>query len=129
MSVGYWHNSFDFINELDKRHPSWRNDLGKTTTIHIPFRHELSPSEYSKIRQYVVSVYARRSAVPQGEVMVMQPLKTPPDTLSIDELSSVVHARDYRKFFDVITTNPYCGPIGSRSVSYSTSSQRLEAIA
>jgi hypothetical protein len=104
---GYWHNSFDLIDELDQRNPYWRNKPEKTVTIYIPLKQDFSISELIKLKQYVGSVHTRRNAIPQGPLVLMQPFDSARDFLNIEDLSKLINSCDYDKFFKVVSGNPF----------------------
>lgn len=104
---GYWHNSFDLIDELDQRNPSWRSEPEKTATIYIPINQDFSVHELTKLKQYVVSVHTRRSAIPQGPLVLMQPFDSVDEFLNIEDLTKIVKSCDYNKFFKVISEDPF----------------------
>ncbi len=87
---GYWHNSFDLIDELDQRNPFWRAEPKKTVTIYIPLKQNFSAPELTKLKQYVVSVHTRRRAIPQGPLVLMQPFDSADGLLNIEDLSKLV---------------------------------------
>ena len=104
---GYWHSSFDTIDELDQRNQFWRSEPGRTATIHIPINQDFSVSQLTKLRQYVVSVHTRRGAIPQGPLVLMQPLHAPDEILKLEDLAKIVESCDYNKFFEVVSGNPF----------------------
>ena len=104
---GYWHNSFDLIDELDQRNPSWRSEPEKTATIYIPLKQNFSFPELTKLKQYVVSVHTRRTAIPQGPLVLMQPFDSADEFLNIEDLAKLVESCDYNKFFKVISEDPF----------------------
>lgn len=104
---GYWHNSFDLIDELDQRKPFWRAEPEKTAAIYIPLKQNFSVPELTKLKQYVVSVHTRRSAIPQGPLVLMQPFDSADEFLNIEDLAKLVESCDYNKFFKVISGDPF----------------------
>ncbi len=104
---GYWHNSFDLIDELDQINPFWRSEPEKTATIYIPINQDFSDPELIKLKQYVDSVHARRSAIPQGPLVLMQPFNSADEFLNIEDLTTIVESCDYTKFFKVISEDPF----------------------
>jgi len=104
---GYWHNSFDMVDELDQRSPFWRSKPEKTVTIYISINQDFSVSELIKLKQYVWSVHSRRSATPQGPLALMQPFDSTDGVLGIDNITKIIESCDYRKFFKVISENPF----------------------
>ena len=104
---GYWHNSFDFIDELNQRNPFWRAEPEKTASIYIPLKQNFSVPELTKLKQYVVSVHNRRRAIPQGPLVLMQPFDSANEFLNIEDLSKLVESSDYNKFFKIISGDPF----------------------
>lgn len=104
---GYWHNSFDLIDELDQRNPFWRSEPEITATIYIPINQDFSVPELTKLKQYADSVHTRRSAIPQGPLVLMQPFDSADEFLNIEELTKIVESCDYNKFFEVISEGPF----------------------
>ena len=104
---GYWDSSFDAIDQLELRKPSWRSEPEKTATVYIPKKQDFSIPELTRLKQYVRSVHTRRSAIPQGPLGLMQPHEATDITLSIEDLEKIVESHDYNKFFEVILKNPF----------------------
>jgi len=107
LGKGYWHNSFDFIDELDDRIPLWRSQTSKTAVIHVPVCQDFSAEQLIRLRNYVEDVHKRRNAIPQGYLSLSQPFEGAEGILNIGDLKSIVDSHDFVKFFHLVATNPF----------------------
>lgn len=104
---GYWHNSFDFINELDDRMPIWRSQTSKTATINVPVYQDFSAEQLKRLKNYVEGVHNRRNAISQGYLSLSQPFEDAEGILNIEDLKSIVDSHDFVKFINLVTTKPF----------------------
>lgn len=104
---GYWQNTFDLVEDLDQTNPFWKTDPAESVTVRIPRSQDFSASQLATLTEYVLNVHKRRSAIPQGTLLLVSKSSLDHKSVTIEDLSITVKYADYDNFFRMISRAPF----------------------